>query len=650
MTFDPNQPRDPHTGEWVGRTLSHLRNGKVLREVTVLADHGDEVTVRANHGKAAGMEYRTAKSSLNGEPSVKVILASDLSSGDARRSRAVSPEEFAQVAARGKTKFDALRGRGFAADGLQNGERWDKVRADAYNSTRSPWGGVTVDAHTGAHVAEDADLYALTVRDPGMDPVSVSPSASREEFDRAMDEARDKYRAILRRPGSHLGVFHDQDTGRIDIDPVYVTPSLTDVEEIGAYTHAVGGAYHFQSGDGFWPPHVKDEVMEQGNRKKAGAALSVITPSFAGTFDLSVDDDGRLAFWKQILPLREIHYTAADGSRQRLDFNEPYLTDLANNKAVDKVGFLLADTNNAHTMDPERWRGDVTEFKIRDDLPNPEHNGLWGKIVFPNREAAKAVLDNPDLGVSARIREGVQKSDGSMISRGIIHVLGTLDPQVVGMAGWQTADLSMATDDVLDLSNETFEEGNKTMAFDANKPLADYTEADIAAFTEDELDSFLDAAADLFDGTLEEITAEVVTPEVTETKTKPEEVRETVSLSNEAQSQIDRANARASEALRRAAEAEWKTERETYMLAGVPPFLLDLSAPVLNRPDEFVVDLSNTDGAGVEIDVSKIVRQLLDAAQGTVDLSVENGHGGTFKTGDGEDPDKALLDLWAEQS
>jgi hypothetical protein len=44
--------------------------------------------------------------------------------------------------------------------------------------------------------------------------------------------------------------------GRIDIDPVTVLDTLQEVETIGAWTHAIGGAYGFASGDGFWPPHV----------------------------------------------------------------------------------------------------------------------------------------------------------------------------------------------------------------------------------------------------------------------------------------------------------------------------------------------------------------------------------------------------------
>jgi hypothetical protein len=39
---------------------------------------------------------------------------------------------------------------------------------------------------------------------------------------------------------------------------VLVVDTAAEVEQIGAYTRAVGGAYHFRSGDGYWPPHVAE--------------------------------------------------------------------------------------------------------------------------------------------------------------------------------------------------------------------------------------------------------------------------------------------------------------------------------------------------------------------------------------------------------
>lgn len=562
-----------------------------------------------------------------------VMHASDLSTPDARRSPTVTPEEFQKHAQRGAEKVAALD-KGRTAPMALVGNQWDQITSRAFHESRDPWGGITVDAHTGEEVSPTADAYALTVRDPGMESVHIDPKAGRDEFEKGMKTARKRYAKILSRPGSHLGVFHDADTGSIDIDPVLVTSKLEDVHDIGAFTHAVGGAYHFKSGDGYWPPHVPDKEKDMSKTR------TYQTPELrTADFDLS-SKDGKLAFWKQILPLKSINYTAKDGSRQKIDFTREYLTDLANNKAVDKIGFLLADKDNGHTMDPERWRGEVAAMEVRED-------GLYGKIVFPSPEAAKAVLDNPDLGVSARIRESVPKADGRTLSRGIIHVLGTLDPQIDGMSSWQTADLSTETD-VLDLSTEEYED----MATKKVKDLADYTEADIEAMTEAELDEFLSTYVPELESYTSEDTDE---DEGDEPKAESEREKVGADMSNKGHEDIELANQRAdaatrraNEALKRVAEAEWREERNGFIAAGVPPHALDLAAPVLNRADDMVIDLSNTDEA--DVNVSEVVRGLLTALKGSIDLSNEEGHSGVFRSGDGDDPDKAMLDLWAAQS
>jgi hypothetical protein len=68
--------------------------------------------------------------------------------------------------------------------------------------------------------------------------------------------ASGRYAAELARGGTYLGVFHDDDNARIDIDPVTIVATADDAEKIGAYTHAIGGAYHFATGNGHFPPHV----------------------------------------------------------------------------------------------------------------------------------------------------------------------------------------------------------------------------------------------------------------------------------------------------------------------------------------------------------------------------------------------------------
>jgi hypothetical protein len=75
-----------------------------------------------------------------------------------------------------------------------------------------------------------------------------------------MDIARGKYARALARGGTYLGIFHDDDNARIDIDPVTIVATPRDVESIGACTHAIGGAYHFATGNGYFPPHVPDHT------------------------------------------------------------------------------------------------------------------------------------------------------------------------------------------------------------------------------------------------------------------------------------------------------------------------------------------------------------------------------------------------------
>lgn len=365
---------------------------------------------------------------------------------------------------------------------------------------------------------------------------------------------------------------------------------------------------------------------------------SFITPRVHNTDVDLAHEDGRLAFWKQILPIRTVKYTAKDGSRQQIDFTREYLTELANNQAVDSLGFLLADKNNTHTMDPERWRGKVAKLEVRDD-------GLYGKVVFANADAAKAVLDNPELGVSARIRPNVEKSDGSTLGSGIIHVLGTLDPQVEDMHPWQATDLSIENDEVLDLSDEEYED---MAAKTDEKAVEDYTDADIEAMNDEELDAFL---AEF--GPSEEDYTEETDEHEDEDEHKPErelvgagadmsKVNEDIELANQSAA---RANARADEALRQLATTKWEATRGEYLSAGVPPHALDLAAPVMSRTGDMVIDLSNTDED--DVNVSTVVRGLLDSMKGIVDLSSEMGHNGTFT--EGEDPDKAVLDRWADE-
>lgn len=171
-------------------------------------------------------------------------------------SRPVSAREFQRLAAEGQKKLDGFKSRSSSIDGLD--DNWDDVKRDSYFEATQSWGGATIDAHTGKALPQGVNKYALTIKDKGVETVSIPEGASKEEFDAAMETAKERFRPILEREGSHLGVFHDDDLGRIDIDPVLVVDRLEDVHTIGAATRAIGGAYNFADGNGYWPPHVAD--------------------------------------------------------------------------------------------------------------------------------------------------------------------------------------------------------------------------------------------------------------------------------------------------------------------------------------------------------------------------------------------------------
>ena len=88
---------------------------------------------------------------------------------------------------------------------------------------------------------------------------------------------------------------------------------------------------------------------------------AVLTPFTAAE---AVELGNRL--WrKKVLPVGDVGYKG-----QLLHFTKDYLGQLAaafTNRAYDQVPFQLADAQNTHTNDPERFRGDIAEMVVRDN-------------------------------------------------------------------------------------------------------------------------------------------------------------------------------------------------------------------------------------------------------------------------------------------
>ena len=171
-------------------------------------------------------------------------------------SRAVSMDEFQDLASEGRRMMEDLDANKSPID--LKGKALADLKASTFAEVQKSWGGATIDSHTGKPLQSNADAYAISVKPADMETISIPEGADRPTFDRAMDRARQRFEDVLESQKSYLGVFHDDDNNRIDFDPVTVVDSPHEVEAIGTWTHAIGGAYHFKSGDGYFPPHVDD--------------------------------------------------------------------------------------------------------------------------------------------------------------------------------------------------------------------------------------------------------------------------------------------------------------------------------------------------------------------------------------------------------
>jgi hypothetical protein len=170
----------------------------------------------------------------------------------------------------------------------------------------------------------------------------------------------------------------------------------------------------------------------------------VLTPALPG----QVIELGNRTWRHKLLPVGDVDYKG-----RILHFTPAYLKDLArafSDGAYPQVPFQLADAENAHTNDPERFRGEVISM-------DAEPDGLW--VTARLTEAGERVVsENPNLGISARIVEDFSRSDGKFYPQAVQHVLGTLDPRIPSLGGWQQVDMAGGPSDyrVIDLSAATW--------------------------------------------------------------------------------------------------------------------------------------------------------------------------------------------------
>ena len=122
------------------------------------------------------------------------------------------------------------------------------VHARAYAQVRKPWGGLTIDLSNAQTVPAGADAYAVSLRPAGMASVSIPETATLAEFAHAFNVALTRYGV-----SPYLGIWHDDEHHVIEFDPVDVVATTAEVDALGAIYPVAGGAYHFATGNGYWP-------------------------------------------------------------------------------------------------------------------------------------------------------------------------------------------------------------------------------------------------------------------------------------------------------------------------------------------------------------------------------------------------------------
>lgn len=123
-----------------------------------------------------------------------------------------------------------------------------------YNEMQKSWGGATVNQDTGAWVPQGLDAYAVATTDT----MSIDENASYSQFAKAYGQAQSQFGS-----SPYIGVFHDDVKHTIDFNGATVVNSKAAVDALYKAGNPVsGGAYHFKTGNGYWP---------QGTPKKYAA-------------------------------------------------------------------------------------------------------------------------------------------------------------------------------------------------------------------------------------------------------------------------------------------------------------------------------------------------------------------------------------------
>jgi hypothetical protein len=184
------------------------------------------------------------------------LHARDMSAGGTN-SPLMTRAEFQASAARGEDIVNEAIANGSPAHNILTGAN---IQA-AVDGVQEKWGGVTIDAHGGGVVSQSSqppDPLSVSLLPSGSGVVisAAQGTADPGVLMAAMQQAQTQFADQLQAQGAALGVFRDETTGTMQIDPVLVVQGVSTARDVGAYTGATGGAYRFSDGNGYWPGHV----------------------------------------------------------------------------------------------------------------------------------------------------------------------------------------------------------------------------------------------------------------------------------------------------------------------------------------------------------------------------------------------------------
>lgn len=347
---------------------------------------------------------------------------------------------------------------------------------------------------------------------------------------------------------------------------------------------------------------------------------------------------GPKLFRKTVLKTGTINYMG-----QQINFDTDMLNQYVTNfnaGAKDQVPFVLVDASNRHVDLPERYRGEIKGLEVSEDGTRLE------AVLEMTGAGAKLIDDNPNLGVSIRAVDRLERPDGLTFGPTIEHVAGTLDPKINGLGPWIPVELSNPTANVIDLSG-TDEESESAKSDKEREPMASLTDEQMAKLLRliegsdeapdknkknkvdhsesDDDDDEQRPETDANDTELESVA------DAAEDEDENEDEPLLVNASNVDREALELANARidaqAVELARLRTEADrtrYESERqELWSKFNLPPRIVDLARPLLEGSSN-VVELSN----GKKVDAGQTIRKVLHefgTLMARLDLSNELG-------------------------